>query len=203
MPPIVSESHKEKKKKEILTSALACFAKKGFQVATIDDIVVHSGISKGAIYNYFKSKDEIYLELMNSTTQETYELLMKDLSIYNRASEKINYLFDVYLAADGTNEDTLGKTIVHNEFKLYAARNKELIGTLTSRRDQYFIELFAGVIKEGKQSGEFKHHLNPEIMANVFWSMIDGVNIQTIYNDYPDKQVLTEMKQMFLEKIKV
>ena len=50
MPPIVSEEYKRKKKKEILSGALACFAKKGFQAATIDDIVAYSGISKGAIY---------------------------------------------------------------------------------------------------------------------------------------------------------
>ncbi|WHY79806.1 TetR/AcrR family transcriptional regulator [Neobacillus sp. WH10] len=203
MPPIVSESYKEKKKKEILSSALACFAKKGFQAATIDDIVELSGISKGAIYNYFKSKDEIYLELMITDTEETFEILTKDLSACHSAIEKMNYLFDVYLSVDVSSNNWQGKTIVHNEFKLYAARNKELMETLSARRNHFFIQLFAGIIKEGQESGEFNLDLNPEMMANLFWSMIDGVFFQTIYNDYPYKEVLTEMKQLFLEKVKV
>jgi len=201
MPPIVSDSYKEKKKKEILSSALACFAKKGFQVATIDDIVEHSGISKGAIYNYYKSKDEIYLALMTTDTQESYELLTKGLSTCNCAIDKINYLFDVYLTMEVSKEETNSKIIVHNEFKLYAARFNELMENLTERRHHYFIQLFAGIIKEGQESGEFKHQLNPEMTANLFWSMIDGVTIQTIYKDYPYKEVLTEMKHLFLEKV--
>ncbi|QCJ42459.1 TetR/AcrR family transcriptional regulator [Bacillus sp. S3] len=202
MPPIVSDSYKEKKKKEILSSALACFAKKGFQAATIDDIVEHSRISKGAIYNYFKSKDDIYLELMSSDTQESFELLTKDLSTYESASDKINYLFDVYLSQDVSNIEHRNKIIVHNEFKFYAARDTELMEKLTARRHQYFVQLFAEIIKEGQKTGEFNPQENPDLTANLFWSMIDGVTIQTIYYDYPYREVLTEMKELFLEKVK-
>ncbi|MEH7436631.1 TetR/AcrR family transcriptional regulator [Neobacillus drentensis] len=202
MPPIVSDSHKEKKKKEILASALVCFAKKGFQVATIDDIVGHSGISKGAIYNYFKSKDEIYLELMNTDTKETYESLVKDLETYDSAIEKIDFLFNLYLLVDFSDKDIKGKFIVHDEFKLHASRHTELAEKLTDRRNQYFVDLIAGIIKTGQESGEIKKDLHPEVIADLFWSMINGVTIQSVYTDYPFKQVLTEMKQMFLEKIK-
>ncbi|EKN70820.1 transcriptional regulator [Neobacillus bataviensis LMG 21833] len=202
MPPIVSDSYKEKKKKEILASALICFAKRGFQVATIDDIVEHSGISKGSIYNYFKSKDEIYLALMTTETEETNELLTKDLDTYDHAIEKINFLFDVYLTLDVAKDETHSKIIVHNEFKLHAARHAELMEKLTARRQQYLIQLFSKVIQEGQESGEFNQQLSPELTANLFWSMIDGVTIQSIYKDYPYKQVLTEMKQLFLEKVK-
>ncbi|MBO0960954.1 TetR/AcrR family transcriptional regulator [Neobacillus sp. MM2021_6] len=202
MPPIVSDSYKEKKKKEILSSALVCFAKKGFQVATIDDIVEHSGISKGSIYNYFKSKDEIYLALMTTETEETNELLTKDLDAYHHAMEKINYLFDVYLTLDVIEDETHSKIIVHNEFKLHAARHADLLEKLTTRRQQYLIHLFAQIIREGQGSGEFKQELNPELTANLFWSMIDGVTVQSIYKDYPYNQVLTEMKRLFLEKVK-
>lgn len=202
MPPIVSDSHKEKKKKEILASALVCFAKKGFQVATIDDIVVHSGISKGAIYNYFKSKDEIYLELMNADTKETYESLVKDLSTYESAIEKIHFLFNVYSQVDFSNKEIQGKFIVHDEFKLHAARHPDLAEKLTDRRKHYFVNLLAGIVKDGQESGEIKKDLQPEIMADLFWSMINGVTVQSVYTDYPFKEVLIEMKQMYLEKIK-
>jgi hypothetical protein len=45
--PIVSENYKKNKKALILKSAFECFAQKGFQVATMEDIVNHSKMSKG------------------------------------------------------------------------------------------------------------------------------------------------------------
>ncbi|MEH7110068.1 TetR/AcrR family transcriptional regulator [Bacillus sp. JJ1764] len=200
MPPIVSDSYKEKRKKEILESAMACFAKKGFQPSTIDDIVEHSGISKGAIYNYFKSKDEIYLELMKTSTEESYEELKERLATYPNAVDKMNFMFDLYLNNE-VNQESTGRLVVHDEFKLHAFRNQELIEKLNVRRHEYFIKMFCSIIEEGQKAGEFKTELNPEIFADMFWSMIDGIMLQTIYPGFPYKQVLNEFKQMFLERI--
>lgn len=201
MAPIVSDSYKEKRRKEILDSALACFAKKGFQVATVDDIVEHSGISKGAIYNYFKSKDEIYLELMKASTDNSFEHIKENLAALESPLEKINYLFDLYLSNE-SDEETLGKLIVHDEFKLHASRHQVLLEKLMKRRHEYFLKILTDILKEGQELGEFKRGLEPDLYADIFWSMVGGTTIQTIYPDYPYRQVLTEMKQMYLEKIK-
>ncbi|WP_163102477.1 TetR/AcrR family transcriptional regulator [Peribacillus alkalitolerans] len=202
MPPIVSDEYKEKKKKEILKSALACFAKKGFEAATIDDIVAHSGISKGAIYNYFKSKDEIYLELMGANTKRILEELTSELNRQNTAYEKMEYLFRVYLDRDLTVKRNIENSVVQFEFKLHSSRSEDLISILNVRRKEYFIPLIAEILLEGQQSGEFVQDFNPELYADIFWSLIDGVSLQIVYGDYPYKPVLTEMKNMYFTKIK-
>ncbi|MCH1624142.1 TetR/AcrR family transcriptional regulator [Ferdinandcohnia quinoae] len=203
MAPIVSEDHKEKKKREILESAHACFAKKGFQVATMNDIVEHSGMSKGAIYNYFNSKDEIYLELMRESTEQTYNSLKESILIFNSALEKIIFLFDLYDKGDGINIEDLSKTIVHYEFRLYSFRHEELNNKLNQRKQKYFLEFIEDIIKEGQYSGEFKSDLNPKLMADLFWSLIDGVTSQFVYKGYPQNEVLNEMKNMFINRLKV
>lgn len=200
MAPIVSDSYKEKKKREILDSALVCFAKKGFQVATVDDIVEHSGISKGAIYNYFKSKDEIYLELMKTSTRESFESFKEMLSTIPNPAEKINFLFNHYISNE-SDPETLGKLIVHDEFKLHASRHKDLLDKLMKRRHDYFLKVLTDIIREGQEAGEFNTDIHPAIYADIFWSMVGGTSTQTIYPDYPFSKVLTEMKQMYLEKI--
>ncbi|MFC4798747.1 TetR/AcrR family transcriptional regulator [Neobacillus sp. GCM10023253] len=200
MAPIVSDSYKEKKRKEILDSAFVCFAQKGFLIATVDDIVQHSGISKGAIYNYFKSKDEIFLELMKASTEATYEKLTGELGTCTNSIDKIIHLFDMYLSPK--DREDIGNIVVHDEFKLHASRHPELLEKLNQRRHEYFIQLFSQIIKEGQHSGEIKKDLKPEIYANVFWSMIDGAMIQTIYPDFPCNDVINKMREMFLRKIK-
>jgi AcrR family transcriptional regulator len=62
----------EVRRAQILEAALACFAKKGFHAATMDDIVRDAGLSKGAIYWHFKSKDEIFLALFDAYDQAIF-----------------------------------------------------------------------------------------------------------------------------------
>jgi AcrR family transcriptional regulator len=50
---------------QILQAALECFGEKGLHAARMDDLVVRSGLSKGAIYFHFKSKHEIFLALFD------------------------------------------------------------------------------------------------------------------------------------------
>lgn len=55
---------REETRKKILESAAQVFASKGFHNAAVDDIVKASGTSKGAVYFYFDSKEQIFLSLV-------------------------------------------------------------------------------------------------------------------------------------------
>jgi AcrR family transcriptional regulator len=57
--PKVSDEHRERRRHQILDAAVACFDRCGLHAATTDDIVAEAGLSTGAIYRYFKSKDAI------------------------------------------------------------------------------------------------------------------------------------------------
>jgi len=115
MTPIVSEEYKEKKRQEILQSAHVCFAEKGFEASIVDDIVAHSGLSKGAIYNYFKSKDEIYLALMEGQTNNSGSEFAKAIAERKTSLDKLNYLFEAYQDNDPNDEENKGQAIVHFE----------------------------------------------------------------------------------------
>ena len=57
--PKISQSRREARRRDILEAALACFAENGFHQAGMADIVRRSGMSHGAVYGYFHSKDDI------------------------------------------------------------------------------------------------------------------------------------------------
>lgn len=61
--PKVSEQHREKRRDQILEAALRCFATRGFQRTSMADIITESGLSAGAIYGHFDSKQEIMLSV--------------------------------------------------------------------------------------------------------------------------------------------
>ena len=64
--PRVSEEHLERRRRQILDAARTCFVRKGFHQTSMQDVFTESGLSAGAVYRYFKSKDELVLALAAS-----------------------------------------------------------------------------------------------------------------------------------------
>ena len=58
------EEIRKSSKQKILDAALEVFVNQGYHSATVDAIAKTAGISKGLMYNYFKSKDDVLQELM-------------------------------------------------------------------------------------------------------------------------------------------
>src|SRR5271163_4310416 len=59
MMPKISDAKRDARRRQILDAALACFSEAGFHQTGMADIVRHSGLSHGAVYLYFPSKDDI------------------------------------------------------------------------------------------------------------------------------------------------
>lgn len=66
------EEIREEKKTLIMDVALEHFANKGFHATTISHIAKHAGISKGLLYNYFRSKEELLGEIISRSATEIY-----------------------------------------------------------------------------------------------------------------------------------
>lgn len=59
MAPKVSEQYLEDRRNQILDAAVATFSRDGLHQTTIEDIRLEAGLSRGAVYHYFKSKEDI------------------------------------------------------------------------------------------------------------------------------------------------
>ncbi|MHC0038282.1 TetR/AcrR family transcriptional regulator [Pseudoneobacillus sp. C159] len=203
MAPVVSNSYKEQKKQEILDSALKCFGRKGFEPTTVDEICAESGVSKGAIYNYFKSKDEIYLELVSQKTEQAFELTRNALDQFQTTVEKLDYLFSIYDRPFPFELESVGDMLVGAEFKIRSFRYPEINEFLTKRRHKFFLGYMIQVLKDGQEAGEVKPDIDAKVHAEMFWSMVDGLVFQIVYKDYPFNQVLKEMREMYYQKVLV
>lgn len=72
--PKISEIQREARREQILAAALACFSESGFHQTGMADIVKRSGMSHGAVYVYFSSKDDIIEALADDRHQNEAEL---------------------------------------------------------------------------------------------------------------------------------
>ena len=61
--PKISDSEKEARKERILEGARRCFARYGYEGATVVRLEQEIGLSRGAIFNWFESKEELFIQL--------------------------------------------------------------------------------------------------------------------------------------------
>jgi len=63
----------EERRTQIIEAAIACLAREGYHRTTMDDIVHASGLSKGALYWYFPSKEDLFLAILDVWMRELQE----------------------------------------------------------------------------------------------------------------------------------
>ncbi|GLY72421.1 TetR/AcrR family transcriptional regulator [Actinoallomurus iriomotensis] len=73
--PRVSDEHLERRRQQILDAARHCFIRKGFHLTSMQDVFAESGLSAGAVYRYFKSKNEIIHAIATERQGSAVQLL--------------------------------------------------------------------------------------------------------------------------------
>src|ERR1700761_5247538 len=73
--PKISEEQRQARRDQILAASWRCFARRGIHSTSMDDIVREANLSFGAVYIYYKSKDELILAAFSSAFTEMRALL--------------------------------------------------------------------------------------------------------------------------------
>ncbi|NLT54739.1 MAG: TetR/AcrR family transcriptional regulator [Actinomycetales bacterium] len=77
--PRVSQQHRDARRRQIVAAAARSFAGKGFHRTSMQDVVAESGLSAGAVYRYFRSKDELVRTVAEegvATLEEALDLVL-------------------------------------------------------------------------------------------------------------------------------
>src|ERR687883_426065 len=69
--PKISQAQEQQRRDQILAAAMSCFARQGYHNTSMDDVVRESGLSVGAIYTYFSSKEDLFLALADARSEQT------------------------------------------------------------------------------------------------------------------------------------
>jgi TetR/AcrR family transcriptional regulator, transcriptional repressor of aconitase len=72
--PKVTEEHKQRRRDEILEGAQRAFARHGYEGATVTRIEEETGLSRGAIFNYFENKEALFVALVKRSSDRFVEI---------------------------------------------------------------------------------------------------------------------------------
>jgi AcrR family transcriptional regulator len=91
---------------KIVTAAKNLFSSHGYSQATIDDIITSAGITKGAFYHYFKSKEAICTEIIDNVKieyQDIFDSLPKELNPLDKLKAAIRRIFELNSSGQWVN----------------------------------------------------------------------------------------------------
>lgn len=192
-----SDSDTADRRSQILAAAAKVFNARGYAGATIDEVATETGIAKGSVYNYFKSKQDLFVQVFTASFAQDEEALVDHLVQPDSALAKIDKVLDKWYGHFGkyTREGALVL-----EFWLSAARQGE--GFLTeSLRDLYlrWRQRISAIMAEGLANGEMRPGLDPESAAIVVMATLDGVILQSILGVglVVDAEFLRRLKHSF------
>jgi AcrR family transcriptional regulator len=145
--PDVSEARRNK----ILESAIQVFTRKGFASARMDDLAAESGLSKGLLYWYFKSKEEVIIAIADFLFGAEFRRMEKLSAEGGSARACLEEFLDLFIA---DLRGILKVAPVIYEFYALAFRNTAVRKAM-QRYLHRFLAFIEPVIRQGMESGEF------------------------------------------------
>lgn len=167
----------EERISQIVTAAEDVFTKKGFAEARMDDIAEETGLSKGTLYNYFKSKDDLIIAILDRIFQREFKAFEESDVSKMTASESID-LFANTVAKD--IKLMLRLMPVAYEFLALAFRNKTVQKALKLYVNRY-MDILVPIIQRGIDSGEFKK-VDAKEVAIAMGAVLEGTILLWVYD---------------------
>lgn len=173
--------------------AIDCFARYGYQGASIDRIAKAAGLTKGAIYYHFKDKEELLFEAVKNRVGQFERRVTADLGGMPDAVAVLKRVTDVCLEhATKSNHRRLIVTLMVEALGTNARLSAQFRDMM--RRFRAFL---SGVIEVGQRSGVFRADVSAVTAAGVYAGAVMGAEIE--YYQDPDTIDLGQHLRTFLD----
>ena len=175
MAPKVSEQHMEERRNQILDAAVATFSRKGLHQTTIEDIRLEAGLSRGAVYHYFKAKEDIIDAIRQRSAHQAE-------ATYARAAEADDAESRLFSLIDATLSNMASpRSVDANRLGLFLwaeslVSRRIMDGQLPSFKP--FLDILAEAVGEAQEVGRLDPGLDPKAAARVIAGAMMGLQVQ-------------------------
>jgi AcrR family transcriptional regulator len=194
------QTRSKKTRSQIMNAAIEELSRKGYNAASVSDICREAGVSKGAFYHHFPSKQALFLAIMQDWLRgidtQLFAKRIPEKSVPQSIQDMGSTLGVIFQAASG-------QLPMFMEFMVQASRDEEVWKAVIAPYRQYQ-KSFSGLINEGKKEGSFRADVDVEEAAWVLISLAVGILLQGIVDpgaaDW--EKVTTKGVQMILDGLR-
>ena len=183
--PRVSDDHLTARREQILEAARVCFLRNGLHNTSMQDLIQEAGLSVGAVYRYFRSKNEIISAIAESVagalTAYLDELLRREPRVpIGEAMSLVLDAVDVQVGPDGNFPIAL---------QVWAEATRDpAIGLIVKDRYDGMRSVFAEFARRAVEAGELPPDADVDAVGAALFGMIPGYALQRLLVGYPDKE---------------
>ena len=164
----------EPSRKHLLSAAIDCFARFGYQGTSIDRIARHAGVTKGALYYHFRDKEELLFEAVGARVGEFEHHVLAEVAPESDALASLKRVIDAcFFHATVSNHRRFIITLMIEALDTNPQLSSKFQRIL--RRMRHFL---ADVLRRGQDHGTVRDDLDPTDTAAVIAGAIMGAEIQ-------------------------
>ena len=197
VPALTRREKQQQTRKSLLKAAAKVFCKRGLEGASIDEVAQAAGFTKGAFYANFKSKEELFLVMLDERFATQLERLDKALSGAQQPHEEARAaaLDCVHFAGDEEWPN------LYFQFVAHAARNPEFREELATRHRTMRAQM-SEILERWKQGTGHKPPLPMEEITAMLSFMADGFLVDRIVEPELSEDLYAGMMTVFLRGLK-
>jgi AcrR family transcriptional regulator len=175
----VSDAHRAARRRQIVSAAMACFARQGFHRTTMQDIVGEAQLSPGAIYRYFASKDEI----IDAIAAERHAREHQRIAQGRSAGDARTALREVASAFFGALNDPEERRQRRIGVQVWAEalRNPSVLQIVRRGVDRPRV-LLAAAVRNAQRRSEMPVELDPDASARAMIALFHGFVLQQAWD---------------------
>jgi AcrR family transcriptional regulator len=170
---VTKQKRSQETRNHILESALSCFSKNGYDTTSVSEICVTAGVSKGAYYHHFPTKQAVFLALLNVWLGGLEDTLLNIIKEAGTVPEAFNNMAGM---AQNIFTVARGKIPMFLEFWIQARRDP-IIWEATIEPYRRYQNIFANLITVGIDEGTIKT-INPQDVARIIVAFAVGLLLQ-------------------------
>lgn len=155
-----------KTKANILDAAMQVFSTRGYAGASIRTIAKAAGISIGGVYLYFKNKEELYLDLIQSRIEEQDHTIKESIASAGSSTEALNVFLSLHLEFGVKNRELILINIREHGFGFGLEIKRKFLRSQT--------RLLVNILTEGTNGREFRK-FNTEEVARTIMATLRGI----------------------------
>jgi AcrR family transcriptional regulator len=190
LTPRISDEEKGKRRLQIIQAAIEVFKRNGYEAATMQDIVDETGMSRGWVYIYFSSKEEIMHAIIAENAKEAdahYQaLLASELSVW----QGLSGLIDIMETQLTQTYDEM--VIVLYGYFISGWRQPERRSFLEEHYKKQH-DTLNQYLKRGVENGEFRPKVDLDVIIKMITSYFEGIMIHTYAAGSEDVRVKEQL----------
>ncbi len=174
---------KTKRRDQIVEAAAQVFAQKGYSGAVVADIAIQANIGKGTVYEYFKSKEDLFFAVFEWFQKKTENGAAIGISaLGGGAADRLKVLNDSLMGQWDEIKDAFVLVMEFWAASSSTQMRQRFKGAFKQLYDDYR-HIVSALIREGINSGEFRPDVKPEPVAAALVGTWDALFLQAWFDD--------------------